>query len=403
MGYARLLGTPRIAGLWAAQLLAVLGARLYALAVMWLVWETTASAFLMGLVAVLESVPYVIMGAVGRRVLARMATLPRLAGVELARAGIVGVLPLLWAVPEARTPALLAVALLLGITGALIDPVLPGLVPGLVDRADAQPVMGLLDLTGRIARILGPGSAGALLLLVSEVQFYWLTAGGFAVSAAALWAIGRHAGTAAPPQQEEDRELPAALPLLRAHPAVAFAVSLHGFGIFAGSAAAIGMPILLTTTFDGDAADYGVITAITAAGALAGNLVVGNARIGGGWLTVYCGAWLASGLTLAGMGAAPNLWALWGVALLSGAAAPISGVALHGVLASQFDQSARVALLATDQMVIRAAGTAGMLIVPLYVVVHPPLAFAASGLALAGCAVAGLAMAPRLSPAPVRV
>ncbi|MFW5415077.1 hypothetical protein J0910_29815 [Nocardiopsis sp. CNT-189] len=405
MGYARLLATPRIAGLWGAQLLAVMGARLYALAVMWLVWETTGSAFLMGLVAVLESVPYIVMGAAGRGVLTRVATLRRLAAVEAARAGIVACLPLLWALPEARVPGLLAVALLLGITGAVFDPVLPGLMPSLVAPEQARPVMGLLDLTGRLARILGPGSAGALLLVVSEVHFYWITAAGFAVSAVALAVIGRTAGGGGAPSGGEpgpERKVPSAWPLLRAHPAVAFAVSLHGLGIWAGTAAAIGVPILLTEVYGAGAGAYGLFTAVTAAGALLGNLAVGNVkiRLAGGFLGVYCLAWIAGGAALAAMGLAPTLGVLWAVAFLSGAAAPFSGVTLHAWLAERFGQAERVAVLAADHMVIRSAGTVGMLVVPLYVAAAPQAAFALSGLAVIATAGVGLVMAPRLVRVP---
>jgi hypothetical protein len=64
-GYAVVLRSPGVLVLWLAQVQSVLGDRLYALAMMWLVWQVTHSAFLMGLAAVLESVPYVLLGAWG--------------------------------------------------------------------------------------------------------------------------------------------------------------------------------------------------------------------------------------------------------------------------------------------------------------------------------------------------
>jgi hypothetical protein len=48
MSYLRLLRNGRVAGLWGSQVLAVMGGRLYALAVMWLMWRTTGSGVLMG-------------------------------------------------------------------------------------------------------------------------------------------------------------------------------------------------------------------------------------------------------------------------------------------------------------------------------------------------------------------
>ncbi|MGH8903937.1 MAG: MFS transporter [Egibacteraceae bacterium] len=171
-GYLRLLRHRPVLLLWVAQTLSVLGDRLYALAVMWLVWQATGSAVLMGMVAVVESVPYVVIGASGQRVLARLASLGALAWVDLVRAVAVGVLPLLWHTDAGGVVALLIVAGVLGVLGAVFDPNLGALVPELVERDRVQQVTGLLDLTGRIARIAGPGSAGALLLVLPEIHLY---------------------------------------------------------------------------------------------------------------------------------------------------------------------------------------------------------------------------------------
>lgn len=66
MEHLRLLRRRPVLVLWLAQSLSVLGDRLYALAVMWVVYAATGSASLMGLVAVAESLPYIVLGTVGR-------------------------------------------------------------------------------------------------------------------------------------------------------------------------------------------------------------------------------------------------------------------------------------------------------------------------------------------------
>ncbi|WP_435108046.1 MFS transporter [Nocardiopsis synnemataformans] len=397
MGYLRVLRHRRVLGLWGAQLLAVVGARLYALAVMWLVWQATGSAFLMGLVAVLESVPYILMGAFGRRLVARLATWRRLAAVELLRAAVVATVPLVWALPEARVAVLLAVALLIGVTGSVVDPLLPALAPSLVRDDQVRPVMGLLDLTGRIARILGPGAAGALLLVVREVDFYWLTAAGFAASALALALLGRaepacRARPAASAPSSGDGEDAAGWRVVLSHPPVMAALALNGCGILAGTAAAIGLPILLTTVHGAGMGVYGLLTALTAAGAVVGNLVVGNLAARGRWLGVFCAAWAASGVLLAGMGMASTVGVLALILALSGAAAPWAGVTLHAHLAERFSAAERVGVLSAHHMVMRTCGTAGMLVVPVLVAANPPLVFALAGLVLVAAATAaGLA------------
>lgn len=449
MGYLRLLRQRRVAALWAAQLLAVVGGRLYALAVMWLVWQATGSAFLMGLVAVLESVPYILMGAFGWRLTGRLATWGRLALVQLAYAAVVASVPVAWALLDTwsrtagtaqaaesavhlRVVLLLVVALLVGTASSLLEPLLPALAPSLVDPDRVHPLMGLLDLAGRLARILGPGAAGALLLVVDEVGFYGATAAGFLVSALVIAGLGRapapprRGGPVAdagprglpppplpslpppPPRVPPPRVRPPRLPpprvprrpvrpgataagwriLVRSHPSVAVAVVLNGAGQLAGTASAVGLPILLTTVHDEGLAAYGALTALAAAGAVAGNLAVGNLRPRGPWLPVFCGAWAVAGVLLAAMGLSPTVGVLAVVMLLSGAAMPWASVTLQVSIADRFPVAERVAVLSAHHMVVRLCGTAGMLVVPLLVAADPPTGLALTGLALVAAALA---------------
>ncbi|WP_436889487.1 MFS transporter [Nocardiopsis dassonvillei] len=448
-----------MAALWAAQLVAVVGGRLYALAVMWLVWQATESAFLMGLVAVLESVPYILMGAFGWRLTARLATWGRLALVQLAYAAVVAAVPVAWALLDSwagtaqaadaaahlRVVLLLSVALLVGTASSLLEPLLPALAPSLVDADRVRPLMGLLDLAGRLARILGPGAAGALLLVVDEVGFYGATAVGFLVSAAVIAALGRGparprrrngpaAGTGSrtplpvpshqlpppPPSRVSQPRAPGPRPsrspvpprpirpgataagwriLVRSHPSVAVAVVLNGAGQLAGTASAVGLPILLTTVHGEGLAVYGALTALAAAGAVAGNLAVGNLRPRGPWLPVFCGAWAVAGVLLAAMGLAPTVGLLAVVMLLSGAAMPWASVTLQVSIADRFPVAERVAVLSAHHMVVRLCGTAGMLVVPLLVAADPPTGLALTGLALVAAALAAGALGRRIPEA----
>jgi hypothetical protein len=78
MAYLGLLRRPPVLVLWSSQALSVLGDRFFALAVMWLALQKSG-AVAMGLVAIAESVPYIVMGAVGHRILAQFTFLSRLA------------------------------------------------------------------------------------------------------------------------------------------------------------------------------------------------------------------------------------------------------------------------------------------------------------------------------------
>lgn len=398
MEHLRLLRRRPVLVLWLAQSLSVLGDRLYALAVMWVVYATTGSASLMGLVAVAESLPYIALGTVGRRLVSRFSSYGALAWVDGGRAAVAVALPFLWS-PDARGIALLlAGVLLLGTLGALFDPNLGALVPDLVEPERVQQITGLLDLTGRIARIAGPASIGLLLFFVSQVQLFALNGATFAVSAVALrWLAHRYAtsagGAAERPGGRVRSSVPAG-PVLREHPRVGLAIGLHGVALFCSAVTAIGMPALLATRYGAGAAVYGLVTAAVGVGALLGNPLASNRR-SGGWLTVYCGAWALQGAATACMGLVLDLPTLLLLALLTGIVTPATSVTLRAHLGA-FAPAERLRLMSVDQTIIRAGGTAGMLVLPFLVDVSPRLAFGVGGGTVVSSALFALLVARRL-------
>lgn len=387
MTYVRLLRRRRILALWSAQSLSVFGDRLYAMAIMWIAWQESG-ARAMGLVAVAESVPYIVMGTVGRRAMDRFASLRALAGVDAVRVVLVAALP--WAWGTGGTPAMLALAALLGLAGAVFDPNLGALVPDLVDPSEVQAVNGLMDLTGRIARIAGPGAAGALLVAVPQPTLFLVDAGTFAVSAAVLARLGRSAPpVAAGAVPSRGGQHMTVRSLLRTHPATGAAISVHGAGIFA-QAVTMALPALLAAQMHAGAGAYGLALAATGTGALAGNLVAGNVRLPNRLPMLYCLLWAASGLLLAVTGSAANVAVLLALSAASGAVAPFLGVAMQTHL-SGFPPVARRRLMALDLTVIRSAGTTSLLAVPVIAAASPVAAFWTGGLAT--IAVSGLGAA----------
>ena len=90
-------------------------------------------------------------------------------------------------------PVLLAAAAVLGCLGAVFDPNLAAFVPELAEPEQVQQVTGLMDLTGRLARVAGPASAGLLLVVVPVVDLYGIDALTFAVSAGVMICLARRA------------------------------------------------------------------------------------------------------------------------------------------------------------------------------------------------------------------
>lgn len=395
MGYLGLLRQRPVLVLWSSTALSVLGDRLYGLAVMWVVYAATGSAALMGLVAVVESVPYIVIGTVGRRLVARFSSLGALGWLDAARAAAACAIPLLWSPGPSGLVILFALVFVLGALGAVFAPNVSGLVPDLVASGQVRQVTALMDLTTRLAAIAGPGCVGLILLAVDEVTLFALDGVTFAVSALAMWWLRvrfRRSPTSrvADPTPTGLVAAVAAWPLLRRQPDVAVAIGLHGAGFLVAAVSAVGLPAILAGRLGQGAAGYGLTLAAIGAGALAGNVVVGTLR-SVRWLRLYCGAWAVTGAALIGFSFAPSLAVVLAFAVLSGLAAPAAAVTLRARL-SEFEPAARLRLLTVDQTVIRSAGTAGMLTLPLAVDAAPAAAFAGAGaLLIVAAAAAGVA------------
>jgi MFS family permease len=160
---------------------------------------------------------------------------------------------------------------------------------------------------------------------------------------------------------------------------------------------AIAMPVLLTVRLHASAGGYGLIMAAAGLGALAGNPLAGNLRLGSRFPVAYFAAWVATGAVLAATGQATSVLVIAMLAFAGGLSAPVSAVSLSTYLARHYPRPERLRLAAADQAVIRACGTCGMLVLPALAAAHPSAGFTAAGLITMVLAAAGLAVVPRLS------
>ncbi|RNG38243.1 MFS transporter [Streptomyces botrytidirepellens] len=179
----RLLRQRPVLILWLAETLSVFGDRFFTLALMWTVWDR-AGAVAMGVVAMIESIPHILIGAFGRRVLSRFASFRALAVVDAAQVAVVGAMPWLW--DSIGLPGVMVVIVLIGTADAITEPNRAALTPELVEKDQVQPVNGLMDLTGRFTWVLGPGTAALLLAFISAETLFLIDAVTFAASALAL-------------------------------------------------------------------------------------------------------------------------------------------------------------------------------------------------------------------------
>ena len=165
-------------GFLAGLLVSRLGDQIYGLALPWLVYNLTGSALVMGGVFAAAQLPVLLSPLVGSLV-DRWDRRRILLAAAVARAALVGAVPLLWQTGALALWHLLALGFALGLCTQLADLALFAITPLAVPEPDIPAINGLLDTTLAAAQVAGPALGGVLIaltgapaaLLVSGVSF----------------------------------------------------------------------------------------------------------------------------------------------------------------------------------------------------------------------------------------
>ena len=142
---------------------------MHRIAVSWLAWELTGSAFWVGVVAFCDLAPAVVVspiaGAIADRADRLRLTMFSQAAIGLNAALIAALVALGWM----NIWLLLVLEVLGGIAASFAQPARQSLMPGLVPRADLPAAVALNSLTFNVARFIGPALAGPIIAVAGRV------------------------------------------------------------------------------------------------------------------------------------------------------------------------------------------------------------------------------------------
>ncbi|GAV42511.1 MFS transporter [Streptomyces acidiscabies] len=400
MSYVSLLRQRPVLVLWLAETLSVFGDRFFTLALAWTAWQRSG-AVAMGLVVVVESVPHLLIGTFGRKLIARFAAFRALAAVEAVQVVVVSAMPWLW--QSLGLAGVLIVIALIGTCDALTGPSLSALVPGLVDKDRVRQVTGLMDISNRLTWFLGPGSAAVLLAFMPAERLFLLDAATFAVSATAFAWLGRTTAPrpTGPTREDTEAAAPRALAVLRAHPGIGCALALGGVGEFFSTALTIGVPVWLTGRLHLGAGAYAVVLSAIGIGAVAGNLLAGNVSLPGRFPGVYCLMWTVRGLLLAALALSGSLLEVVAVTASMGALVPLTSIGLNAEIGA-LPGPERLRLFTADSVKLHVASMSSMLLLPTLLERAPGPSFAAGGALTAAVGLLAWIAARSLAQRPVR-
>lgn len=370
MGYLRLLSAPIPRLVWGGQLCSTVGDKLYYLAAAWVTWRLTGSPAAVGTVAAFSAIPLIIVGIAGARLVNRGHRFRLLIALDLARAAAVLVVPLISATGELAVWHLALVGMVLSALDSIFRPALKSTLPVLVEGEHLQPFVGLMDLTDRLARIVGPGGAGLLLAVIPEIHLFTVDAASFVVSALSLAAVARRANMpVAPPvaRQTMGRAIRDGLGYVGRHETLRVAISLRMIANALWALLTIGMPVIVSARFHDDIGGYGAMIAAFGAGTLVGSLVIGNVGVGDHLLAVGFLAWVIVGVGFVAVAAAPALPIAVLATALIGLGTPLAIVPVDTFIGQRVPQELRarvyaVRYVAVEGVAILALLPAGLLL-----------------------------------------
>ena len=294
---------------FAGQLISLAGTWMQQIAMVWLAYRLSGSAFVLGMVGFASQIPILVFGALGgvvtdrfdkRRLLMATQALSMVQAVVLAG--------LAWF--DAATPGhLIAMAFSLGIINALDVPTRQAIAVQLVDdKADLPNAIALNSFLMNIARFVGPTLAGFVVALVGEAVCFLLNAASYLAVLLALLAIRLPAGGARKPAAPPLQALKEGLAYTVAHRGIRSSLILVAMTSFLAAPYVVLMPLFAKEIFGGDARLFGLLVGCSGAGSLLGSVYLATRKDTAGLAALVSLAAPTVGLAVALFALSPSLW-----------------------------------------------------------------------------------------------
>jgi MFS family permease len=167
---------------WTGQTLSVLGQTMEFVALGWLVYDLTGSAFSLGLTGLAQTAPRIALVMVGGVVADRVDRRWLLILAQAATAALYSALATLVVLELVQVWHVMVLAFLLGALRAFDNPVRQAIVPLLVAQEDIPSAVALGNLAWEVPRLVGPAMAGVLISFIGIGKTFYVAALGFALA-----------------------------------------------------------------------------------------------------------------------------------------------------------------------------------------------------------------------------
>jgi NRE family putative nickel resistance protein-like MFS transporter len=354
------LANPAFRRLWLAQLGAQLGEAIALVAMPLLVYDLTGSAELLSAIFIIQLLPRVALAPLAGMVADRGDRRRIILGADVARAGIVAVLPF---VDRPWQVALLA--MLIAIGTAMARPAELAAVPMVVAPGELVPALAISQMATSVVRVVGPALAAGVIAVTGPGPAFGVQSLCFLASAALIFGVVLPP-VVRPPQTLHlaaaiRREVGDGLRVVRDNPIVRGITAVEALWQLVPAAHVVAILIYVAQTLrlgDDAASAFSLLTATFAAGAAAGALVARPVERRLGRPRLMAIGYLAP-LMLVPAGVTPPLPVLFVCLFLLGFADAWAVIAMQAYLAEAVPDALRGRVYAAWLGVVTLAGAAG--------------------------------------------
>ena len=239
----------------------------------WLVYQLTGSAFSLGLTGLAQALPRIALVMVGGAAADRVDRRKLLIGVQAVVAGMYFVLATLVVLQAAQVWHVWVLAFVLGALRAFDNPSRQAIVPVLVAKEEIPSAVALGNLAWEAPRLVGPAIAGVLISLIGLGSTFYVASIGFILSMLMYGAMRSQRAEAARGDRNFLRDMGAGLDFVRRNELFAAFIGLVFFNSIFGMSYQLLMPVFARDILRVGSEGFGFLQTAVGAGAILGSLV----------------------------------------------------------------------------------------------------------------------------------
>jgi MFS family permease len=268
------LAIPNYRLFFVGQIISLSGRWMQGVATAWLVLDLTGSGTALGLVSSLQFLPVLLLGPLGGVVADRYDKRRVLVVAQVVSAGLAVVLGALVATGAVELWMVYALALGLGFVYVIDNPTRQAFVHDMVGSDQVTNAVSLNSVVVNLARMIGPGSAGVLIVSVGLAPAFFINAVSYL---AAILALVLMNPTRLHPSASGARgrgQMRQGLRYVRHTPEVLIPLIMMAVVGTLAYEFHVVLPLLARFTFEGNAGTYGTMSMLMGLGAVIGGLAI---------------------------------------------------------------------------------------------------------------------------------